>query len=520
MAAPQLTEALIKNPIWVQLVFDQPIDDQTVLPSTCFSINYGRIPIDWVEFRGTSLIMLRMGQRILPTDKLEVNYQPPDDVNLAVKGVLPDDATITLKRRNAVRAFFKVPVKNMLAIDETNWAAQSNLGGGKRFVPDGEHPDVDVSLPGFDICGDGSVIIGNPNNIININPNGHILEIESLVGGQNYTDGEWDNVQLTGGGAGAEGARATLGVNVENGVITAAVLQNGGKNYKPGEVYDIAGSSFGDGTGYGGTITVKSINNLWLQAQQAGVIPGGDPQGSGATPFTDGSGGSGDGGAVGGGSGSTKIQDLPYPIAERATPRAATPDDFVLAYGLREAIQISNIDDADATQPNVEKIWMAIEDACALIDNYIAGASRAGKILISSSRRRTSLIIARYYLDTVRRREDVKGDYERAIQELDKTRDLKDITRPELPWWADPCNPYRDNGIRSWRIPQYYNGVSGKGLSGHWNDPGWSEEDDWRYDRDNAEGNNTEGNWDSGISSPRRVPEQPGDDGGTQENTP
>ena len=519
MAAPQLTEAIIKNPIWVQLIFDQPIDDLTVLPSTCFSINYGRIPIDWVEFRGTSLVMLRTGQRILATDKLEVNYQPPDDINLALKGVLPSDASDVLKRRNAVRALFKVPVKNMLAMDETNWAASSNLGGGKRFVPDGEHPDVDVSLPGFDICGDGSVIIGNPNNIININPNGHILEIENLVGGQDYTDGEWDNVYLTGGGAGAEGTRATVGVKVENGVVTAAVLQAGGREYKQGEVLDIAGSSFGDGTGTGGTVTVKSINNLWAQAQAAGVIPGADPMGEGAQPFTDGS-SNGSGNSLGGGSGSTKIQDLPYPIAERPTPRAATPDDFVLAYGLREAIQISNIDNADATQPNVEKIWMAIEDSCALIDNYIAGATRAGKILISSSRRRTSLIIARYYLDTVRRREDVKTDYERAITELDKARDLKDITRPELPWWADPCNPYRDNGIRSHRIPQYYNGVSGKGLSGYWNDSGFSEEDDWRYDRDNAESNNDENNWENRGASPRRVPEQPGDDGGTLENTP
>ena len=74
-----------------------------------------------------------------------------------------------------------------------------------------------------------------------------------------------------------------------------------------------------------------------------------------------------------------------------------------MAYGLKEAIQLSNIDDADAIQPNDTKIWMAIEDATALIDNYIEQAGRGGKLLISSSRRRTALIIARYYLDTVRR---------------------------------------------------------------------------------------------------------------------
>lgn len=510
MAAPQLTEAIIKNPVWIQLVFDKPLDDLTVIPSTSFSVNYGRIPIDWVEFRGTSLILLRMGQRILPTDKLEVNYQPSDDLNLALKGALPDDASDVLKRRNAVRAFFKVPVKNLLAMDETNWAASSNLGGGKRFVPDGEHPDVDSSLPGFDICGDGSIIIGNPNNIINVNPNGHILEIENLIGGQDYTDGEFENIAFVNSNQYDEGRLATADIVVVNGEVTGVNLNSGGRDYKPGDLLLIEGSAFGNQTGTGASVTVKSINNLWLEAQKAGVIPA-----------TDGSNGDGSGGATGGGSGTTtRIQELPYPIPDRATPRAATPDDFILAFGLREAIQISNIDDADATQPNVEKIWMAIEDACALIDNYISGASRAGKILISSSRRRTSLIIARYYLDTVRRREDVKGDYERAITEMDKARSLQDITRPELPWWADPCNPLRDNGIRSHRIPQYYNGVSGKGLSGYWNDSGFSEEDDWRYDRDNAESNNDEGNWDHSGGSPRRVPEQPGDDGGTQENTP
>ena len=45
----------------------------------------------------------------------------------------------------------------------------------------------------------------------------------------------------------------------------------------------------------------------------------------------------------------------PYPKPARPNPRSATPDDFVMAYGLREAIQLTNIDDADATQPNTEK---------------------------------------------------------------------------------------------------------------------------------------------------------------------
>ena len=500
MAAPKLSETYIKNPTKITLLFDQPLDDSVIFPPTCFSINYGRVPISTAEYLGTSKIILVLSQAITYEDKLEVNYQPPDDPGLAIRGTVPLNPSATVIRRNTVRAFYKVPVKNMLAVDETDWSANSNLGGGRRFVPDGESPELDVTLPGFDICGDGSVIIGNPDNIVNINPHGHILEIGNLVGGAGYTNGEWERVPLGGGGADNDGARARVTISVENGTVVAAVLTDGGRNYNVGDVLDIPGLYFGNQTGAGATVEVIQINNLWNQAQQAGVIPAG---------------------ADGGSSGSNsppRIQDLPYPIYDRATPRSATPDDFIMAYGLREAIQISNIDNAEANEPNNAKIWMAIEDACALIDNYINGATRAGKILISSSRRRTSLIIARYYLDTVRRREDVKGDYERAIIELDKARVLSDVTRPELPWWADPCNPWRGaGGVRAHRIPQYYNGVSGKGLSGHWVDSGYSEVDDWRYDRENSEGNNDEGNMGGYGYNEGRTPSQPTDDGGSND---
>ena len=101
-----------------------------------------------------------------------------------------------------------------------------------------------------------------------------------------------------------------------------------------------------------------------------------------------------------------------------------------------------------------------------------------------------------------------------AIKELDKSRTLQDIARPDLPWWADPCNPLRGRGVLSHRIPQYYNGVSGKGLSGFWTDAGASEVDDIRYDRDNAEVNNDQDNGAGGVS---RTPNQPTEQGGTND---
>jgi len=340
MAAPQLQEILVNDTGAVLLTFDQPLDTAVNTPKTCFSINYGQVIIDDYTFKGSSQIELTLTTEIKPGDKLLVNYQPPQDVQLALRGVVPaNPATVTI-RRNAVRSFFKVPAKIQLKPNEDSWDAMSNLGSEE----------------------------------------------------------------------------------------TAA-----------------------------------------------------------------------------------------YPINARpADPRAATPDDYILAYGLKEAIQISNLDDADAIQPNTDRIWMAIQDAAALIDNYIIQASRAGKVLISSNRRRTTLILARYYLDSVRRREDIKEDYERALETLDKASKLEDVVRPDPPWWqVTGC------GVRSFRTPQRYNGVSGKGFSGWWNDSGRAHVSDWRYDTYNSENNNDENNW-RDTTDPNeapRWPEQPADDGGNNTGT-
>ena len=385
MAAPQVQEITVKVSDKVLITFDQALDTSVNVPVTTFSINYGKIPVTSWEYYGTAAIVLGIGRTLTYRDKIEVNYQPPDDIDVALRAPVPDNASTVTLLRNVVRAFYKVPALIQLKPNEANWNEMSNLG---------------VSPDGF-------------------------LNSNSPEGGEGGS-GEWNT------------------------------CDNG---------------SEGGGSGSGGS-----------------------------------------GGGANGGYGN-------YPIRVRPNPRAATPDDFILAYGLREAIQLTNIDDADAIQPNTDKLWMAIQDACALIDNYIVQASRAGKLLISSNRRRTALIIARYYLDTVRRREDVYKDYELAIKDLDRAMSMESVVRPDPPWWADPCNPNRGKGVRSWRIPQYYNGVSGKGFSGWWNDSGAEEVHDWRYDRLNSENNNDEPNWRYGTvakDDDSRLPRQPSDDGGTR----
>jgi len=370
MAAPQLQEVSIKRHDQIILTFDQTLDTGVNVPVTCFSVNYGKIPVTKWEYDNTATIVLFIGATISTGDKIEVNYQPPDEVTQALRAPVKANASPTIVRRNVVRAFYKVPALNLLKQNEAEWNNMSNLGANNDGVRDTE---------------------GN----------------------------EWED------GCG-----------------------------------DVSGNGSSSGSeGYGN-----------------------------------------------------------YPYKSKPNPRSATPDDFILAYGLREAIQVSNLDDADAIQPNTDKIWMAIQDACALIDNYILQASRAGALLISSNRRRTALTIARYYLDSVRRREDVKEDYERCLKELGTARTLEDVIRPDVPWWQDPCNPNRGNGVRSWRVPQTYNGVSGKGLSGWWSDSGAEEVDDWRYDRRNSERNNDDGNWrhHHQKDNDARRPQQPTDGGGTR----
>ena len=64
------------------------------------------------------------------------------------------------------------------------------------------------------------------------------------------------------------------------------------------------------------------------------------------------------------------------------------------------------------------------------------------------------------------------------IKELQANVSAEDVVRPDDPSWLDPCNPNSGNLIRSHRIPQYYNGVTGRGLSGWWVDPGYEHKHD------------------------------------------
>jgi phage gp36-like protein len=293
------------------LWFDGPLDAKVPVPVGCFTVNYGNYGVTTVNYASDTMIVLELDSFLSPWDEVFVSYEPPLDLKQCLRGPVPPTANDVVVKRNAVRAFYRVPARNQLAPDEKTDGSQvqSNLG--------------------------------------------------QTIGGYGFP------------------------------------MQN-----------------------RSGTLT-----------------------------------------------------------NHKSDPKSANVDDFVLAYGLKEAIQLTNIDDAAATSVNAAKLRMAIQDANSLIDSYIEQSGKAGMVLITSNRRRTALIIARYYLDTVRRREDVRADYESALKQLAAEMQMSAIRAGN----GDSAIDTPQGIMRSWRIPQRYNSVSGKGLSGFTTDSAGDLSPDFRW---------------------------------------
>lgn len=115
------------------------------------------------------------------------------------------------------------------------------------------------------------------------------------------------------------------------------------------------------------------------------------------------------------------MPNSPYPdkfgVADNCNP--ATVDYFVEVFGYQEAVELSNIDNPTGNDINFDKIQIALNDAAILINNYILTAPPQGKILIAGSYRRTQAIIARWYLDVLRPRQQVIDAAEKALEQLE-----------------------------------------------------------------------------------------------------
>jgi phage gp36-like protein len=310
MGVPAVKEITVPTPMSIIVWFDGPLDTNVIVPVESFTVNYGQYGVSTINYSSDTMLTLGLDSALSPWDEVFISYEPPLDLARCLRGPVPPTANDVVRKRNAVRAFYRVPARNMLAPDELKdgTRTQANLG--------------------------------------------------QTIGGYGFP------------------------------------YQN-----------------------RSGTLT-----------------------------------------------------------EHKSDPRSASPDDFIVAYGLKEAIQLTNIDDAAATSVNVAKLRMAIQDANALIDSYIEQSGKAGMVLITSNRRRTALIVARYFLDTVRRREDVKSDYEVALKQMQAEMAMTAIRAGN----GDSAIDTPAGIMRAWRIPQRYNMVSGKGLSGWTTDTGGDQAPDYR----------------------------------------
>ena len=325
MAIPKVKEILVTATNAVMLHFDGPLDARVAPPVSSFTINYGQYGVVTVNYASDTMIALELDSFLSPWDEVFASYEPPLDLQQCLRGPVPPTANDVVKKRNAVRAFYRVAARNQLSPDENTDGShsQSNLG-------------------------------------------------------------------------------ATIG-------------------------------------GYG-----------FPYQNRSGVLTPG-----------------------------------------QSDPRSASPDDFIVAFGLKEAIQLTNIEDASATTVNVAKLRMAIQDANSLIDSYIEQSGKAGQVLITSNRRRTALTIARYYLDTVRRREDVRTDFESCLKQIQAEMGMTAIRAGN----GDSAIDTPRGIMRSWRTPQRYNSVSGKGFSGWTTDTAGDQAPDYRVGWGAIGQNNDMSNW-------------------------
>jgi phage gp36-like protein len=107
----------------------------------------------------------------------------------------------------------------------------------------------------------------------------------------------------------------------------------------------------------------------------------------------------------------------------------ATTQDFIDAFGLREMVQLTNLDDAAAIAINLPRLIQNQEKAFARINGLIANCPdvRAAMPFVLEPINAANfdpilndfeLDLVRYYLDQVLPREDVRKRYEDAIAQL------------------------------------------------------------------------------------------------------
>lgn len=91
---------------------------------------------------------------------------------------------------------------------------------------------------------------------------------------------------------------------------------------------------------------------------------------------------------------------------------------MIALFGTQEMLELSQLHDPDATEPDNERIQANIDSAEAEANSYLAGRYSLPFALVPLVLKEKVADIARYKLDSIRAREDVRQRYEDAIRWL------------------------------------------------------------------------------------------------------
>ena len=111
---------------------------------------------------------------------------------------------------------------------------------------------------------------------------------------------------------------------------------------------------------------------------------------------------------------------------------AATVQDFIVAFTMIETIELSNLD-SGGSSIDCGRINKALQDAYKLLMSSKVLLRPLAATVVDSNLNRWMLVIARYYLDTLRRRADVLADYKSVMDMLDKLGNSNALSASQSP---------------------------------------------------------------------------------------
>ena len=111
MSIPKIKEITVPAPTTVILWFDAPLDANVAVPTSSFTVNYGQYGVDTVNYASDTMITLGLDSSLSPWDEAFVSYEPSLDLKQCLRGPVPPTANDVVVKRNAVRAFYRVPAR-------------------------------------------------------------------------------------------------------------------------------------------------------------------------------------------------------------------------------------------------------------------------------------------------------------------------------------------------------------------------------------------------------------------------